>query len=94
MSRLLLGFDFDGRPIWTPDAGGSRIVFAAAGGGKTTCVAVPSILCAIADTDTAVIINDVKQAEITSQIEPVCVKHGRFFAVVDDFGIMEEGDDA
>lgn len=88
MSRLLLGFDFHDTPIWTPDAGGSRIVYAAAGGGKTTCVAVPSILSALSDTGMAIISNDVKSGEISFQIEPVCLKHKRLFGVVDDTKVM------
>lgn len=84
MSRLLLALDFDEKPIWAPKGGGSRIVYAAAGGGKTTCVAVPSILSALSDTGMAQIINDVKSGEISIQIEPVCVKHKRLFGVIDD----------
>jgi type IV secretion system protein VirD4 len=93
MTRLLLGFDFHDAPIWTPDAGGSRIVYAAAGGGKTTCVAVPSILSALSDIGMAQIINDVKSGEIAAQIAPVCLKHNRAFAVIDDFYVMGQCDD-
>lgn len=93
MTKLLLGFDFEGAPIWTPASGGSRIVYAAAGGGKTTCVAVPSILSALSDTGMAQVINDVKSGEIAAQIAPVCHKHDRDFAVIDDFDVMGLGDD-
>lgn len=88
MTRLLLGFDFHDAPIWTPDAGGSRIVYAAAGGGKTTCVAVPSTLSALSDTGMAQVINDVKSGEIAAQIAPVCLKHGRLFGVIDDTKVL------
>jgi type IV secretion system protein VirD4 len=88
MTRLILGFDFHDAPIWTPDSGGSRIVYAAAGGGKTTCVAMPSILSALSDTGMAIVSNDVKSGEISFQTEPVCVKHKRLFGVIDDTRVM------
>lgn len=90
MSRLLLGLDFFDKPIWEPKSGGSRIVYAAAGGGKTTCVAVPSILSALSDESIAQIVNDLKSGEIAAQIEPVCVKHKRLFGVIDDCDVLGE----
>lgn len=90
MSRLLLGFDFNGNPIWAPKAGGSHIVYAAAGGGKTTCTALPAILSALSDTGMAQVFNDLKSGEITCQVEPVCVKHKRLFGVIDDARTLGE----
>jgi type IV secretion system protein VirD4 len=85
-ARRILGLTFDGRPIFEPANAGCSIVYAAAGGGKTTCAALPSILSMLADEDCAQFINDVKSGEIASQIAPVCAKYGRKFAIVDEFG--------
>lgn len=84
MSRLLLGLDFNNKPIWAPKSGGSHIVYAAAGGGKTTCAAVPALLSALSDVDMAQVFNDLKSGELSVQVEPVCVKHKRLFGVIDD----------
>jgi type IV secretion system protein VirD4 len=86
--RRILGLTFEGRAILEPANAGSSLTFAAAGGGKTTCVSVPAIEAMLADESRAVIINDVKDGEIAAQIGGMCVKHGRRFAVVDDFEVL------
>lgn len=84
-SRVILGLVPKGnKPVWSPTGGGSRLVLAATGGGKTTCVAIPTILSLIEDRTRALIINDVKSGEIASQIGDMCIRHGRKFAVIDD----------
>jgi type IV secretion system protein VirD4 len=87
-SRRILGLTLDGRPLFEPQANASSIVYAAMGGGKTTCVAVPTLMSQIADRDQAVIINDVKDGEIAAQTADMCRKYGRKFAVVDDFNVL------
>lgn len=91
IGRRVLGLTFDGRPIWEPKNAGSSITFAAAGGGKTTCVSVPAVECMLADHDRAMFINDVKNGEVAAQIGPMCLKHGRKFGVVDDFFVLGRG---
>lgn len=86
--RRLLGFTFDGDPILEPKRGMSSIVYAAMGGGKTTCVSVPAIQSLLASTKQAIIINDVKNGEIADQIAALCTKRGRKFAVVDPMHVL------
>lgn len=88
--RALLGLTFDDRPIWEPRDAGSSLTFAAAGGGKTTCRALPLIMSILADSQTALFINDVKSGEIAAQIAPLCEKYGRKFGMVDEFGERPE----
>lgn len=88
MTRRILGLTFDGRPIFEPNDTASSITFAAAGGGKTTCVAIPAVQAMLADTDRAIFINDVKNGEIAAQIAAMCLRHGRKFGVVDDFCVL------
>lgn len=83
--RRILGRTFDGRAIFEPADAGSSLVLAAAGGGKTTCAAMPSILSMLSDSETAVFISDVKAGEIAAQIAPVCAKYGRPFFAIDEF---------
>ncbi len=83
--RRVLGLTFSGKPIFEPRFGGSSITFAASGGGKTTCVAMPTIMSLLCDTDCALFINDVKSGEIAAQIAPLCEKYGRRFGIVDEF---------
>ncbi len=86
--RRILGLTLDGRPLFEPQANASSIVYAAMGGGKTTCVAVPTLMSLIADRDQAVVINDVKDGEIAVQIAGMCRKYGRKFAILDDFNVL------
>ena len=86
--RRILGQTFDGKPIYEPFNAGSSITFAASGGGKTTCVAIPAIQALLADTNRAQFINDVKDGEIAHQVADMCLKYGRRFGVVDDFNVL------
>ncbi|MCB1471021.1 MAG: type IV secretory system conjugative DNA transfer family protein [Rhizobiaceae bacterium] len=88
IARRVIGLTFDGRPIFEPLFSGSSITYAAAGGGKTTCVSVPAILSMLADKDCALFINDVKDGEIAAQIAPICEKYGRKFGIVDEFDVL------
>lgn len=47
--KRLLGLTFNGQPIWEPQSNASSLIFAATSGGKTTCVAVPTILSLLSD---------------------------------------------
>lgn len=87
-ARRILGLTFDDEPIREPNPAASAIVFAAMGGGKTTCVAVPTIEAMLPDLEQGLIINDVKDGEIAAQIGAMCVKHGRKFGVIDDFDVL------
>ena len=87
--RRVLGLSLKlGRPIFEPDSTTSWIVYAAAGGGKTTCVAVPAVQALLADKLRAIVINDVKSGEIAFQIAEMCRRHGRNFAAIDDSFVM------
>jgi len=83
--RRILGLTLDGRPLVEPPDAGSSLTFAAAGGGKTTCVSVPLVQSLITDRSRALFFNDVKRGEIAHQIAGMCVKYGRKFGVVDEF---------
>ncbi|MBN8520826.1 MAG: type IV secretory system conjugative DNA transfer family protein [Alphaproteobacteria bacterium] len=87
--KRILGLTIpDGRPIFEPTANASSLVLAAMGGGKTTCVAIPTIMSLLADRTQAMFINDTKSGEIAHQIAELARMHGRKFAVIDDFGVM------
>lgn len=86
--RRILGLTFDNRPICEPANAGSSLTFAAAGGGKTTCVSMPAIECLLSDTSRALFINDVKDGEIAAQIGAMCQKYGRSFGVVDPLNVL------
>jgi type IV secretion system protein VirD4 len=88
IGKRLLGLTFDGQAIREPTSSASSLTFAATGGGKTTCVAVPTVQSLISDHKRALMINDVKNAEIASQIADMCIKHGRKFGVVDDTHVL------
>ncbi len=85
--RRILGFFEDGTAILEPNSTASSITYAAAGGGKTTAIAVPTVLALLSDTRRGIIINDVK-SEIAMQIGELCIKHGRKFGVIDDFHVL------
>ena len=84
--RALLGLTFDERPIYEPYNAGSSLSFAAAGGGKTTCMTLPAIMSMLPDTRTAQVVNDPKSGEVAAQIAPLCERHGRKFGIIDEFG--------
>ncbi|MBN9039336.1 MAG: type IV secretory system conjugative DNA transfer family protein [Rhizobiales bacterium] len=87
--RRILGMTFEGEPIFEPANAGASLVLAAAGGGKTTCVTVPAVQCLLASSSPrAILINDVKDGEVASQVGAMCVKHGRKFGAVDEFEVL------
>lgn len=87
--RRILGFSLaDESPIYEPDDSSSAIVYAASGGGKTTSVAIPHILSFFADLNRGMVINDVKDGEIVSQLIALCEKYGRLLAIIDDSYVL------
>ncbi len=85
--RRVIGMSFDGKPIYAPKHAHS-LLLAAAGGGKTTCGAVPWLQSLIADHARAIVIADSKEGEIAAQCAAMCIKFGRKVAIVDDFGVL------
>lgn len=85
--KRIIGLGFDGKPIFAPRHTHS-LLLAAAGGGKTTCGAVPWLQSLIADTSRAVIVSDSKEGEIAAQCAAMCRKYGRKVAIVDEFGVL------
>src|SRR5690606_22838217 len=61
--RRILGIGFDGKPIYAPKHAHS-LLLAAAGGGKTTCGAVPWLQSLIADDSRAIVVTDSKEGEV------------------------------
>lgn len=86
--RRILGLTVDGKPIVEPKANASGLIYAAMGGGKTTCGAIPAIQSMMPDRTQALFINDVKDGEIAMQIAPLCKAYGRKFAIVDPYGVL------
>lgn len=78
----------DGSPIFERDTTTSWVVYGGAGSGKSTCVTLPAIQSMLGDFERALVINDVKSAEITHQIAQMCIKAGRKFAVIDDSCVL------
>ena len=82
--KRLLGINKkDGRAIFAPRDSHSMLM-SAAGGGKTTCGAIPWILSLLADKSRAIIVNDCKNGEIVKQIAALCERYGRKVAIIDD----------
>lgn len=91
--RRLLGMTMDGRPIFEPKPCHS-LLLSAAGGGKTTCGALPWLQSMLADPKRTIIVTDVKDGEIAAQCADMCAAHGRKVAIIDDFGLfgrLEDG---
>lgn len=88
IGKRVLGLTFEDKAIREPSSSASSLTFAATGGGKTTCVAVPIVQSLMSDHQRALMINDVKNGEITHQIADMCIKHGRKFGVVDDTHVL------
>lgn len=86
--RRILGLMFDGAPVVEPPKAGSSLVFGAAGASKTTSVSMIALMSMLSDRSRAMFINDAKNGEIAGQIGPMCVKHGRKFGAVDEFGTL------
>jgi len=87
--RRVIGMGFDGKPIYAPKHAHS-LLLSAAGGGKTTCGAVPWLQSMIADYSRAIIIADSKEGEIAAQCADMCAKYGRKVAIIDDFNVLGE----
>ncbi|WP_228408524.1 type IV secretory system conjugative DNA transfer family protein [Profundibacter amoris] len=86
--KRLLGINKkDSRPIFSPKDSHSMLL-SAAGGGKTTCGAIPWILSLLADTTRAIVVNDCKDGEIARQLAALCQRYGRKVAVIDDFSVL------
>ena len=88
--RRLLGMSFDGRPIFEPKPSHS-LLLAAAGGGKTTCGALPWLQSIIADPTRGVILMDSKNGEVAAQAIEMCAKYDRNVALVDDNIVLGAG---
>lgn len=86
----VIGMTFDGRAIFEPKGAGSSLTLAAAGGGKTTCITLPTILSLLDDPTIAIGVNDIKGGEVSNQVVPVCEKLGRKLGIVDEFGERSE----
>lgn len=86
--RRIIGADFDSKPIYAPKHAHS-LLLAAAGGGKTTCGAIPWLQSLIADRARAIVIADSKDGEIAAQCAKFCGKYGRKVAIIDPFGVLE-----
>lgn len=87
--KRLLGISEDGKPIFAPKHSHS-LLLSAAGGGKTTCGAMPWLLSLLPDTNRAIVINDCKDGEIAAQAAEMCARYGRNVAIIDDFGVLGE----
>jgi type IV secretion system protein VirD4 len=85
--RRLLGLTLDGRPIFEARPSHS-LLLAAAGGGKTTCGAIPWLQSMLADCSRAIVVVDSKEGELAAQCIAMCVKHGRKVAVIDDMVVL------
>ena len=85
--RRLLGMSFNGRPIFEPRPSHS-LLLAAAGGGKTTCGALPWLQSIIADPTRGAVIMDSKNGEVAAQAIEMCVKYDRNVALVDDNTVL------
>jgi len=86
--RRIIGIGFDDKPIYAPKHAHS-LLLAAAGGGKTTCGALPWLQSMVADPARAIVIADSKEGEIAAQCAAMCAKHGRKVAIIDEFGVLD-----
>ena len=78
---------FDNQPIYAPGHTHS-LLLAAAGGGKTTCGAIPWLQSLIADTNRAIVITDSKEGEIAAQCATLCDQYGRKVVIIDPFHVL------
>ena len=85
--KRLIGLTFDHQPIYAPGHTHS-LLLAAAGGGKTTCGAIPWLQSLIADTHRAIVITDSKEGEIAAQCTALCHQYGRKVAIIDPFHVL------
>lgn len=87
--RRIVGSGHDGKPIFAPKHSHS-LLLSAAGGGKTTCGALPWLQSLIADRDRAIIVTDSKNGEIADQATKMCLKAGRKVVHIDGFCVLGE----
>ncbi|MDF1803192.1 type IV secretory system conjugative DNA transfer family protein [Thalassovita sp.] len=88
--KRLLGLSaIDGKAIYAPKHSHS-LLLSAAGGGKTSCGALPWLLSLLPDHNRSIIINDCKDGEIAAQAADMCARYGRNVAIIDDFGVLGE----
>jgi type IV secretion system protein VirD4 len=88
--KRLLGTTFlTGEPIFAPRDSHS-LLLSAAGGGKTTCGAMPWLLSLLPDTNRAIVINDCKDGEVAIQAAETCARFGRNVAILDETAITGE----
>lgn len=85
--KRLLGISDYGKPIFAPKHSHSMLI-SAAGGGKTTCGAMPWLLSLLPGKNRAIVINDCKDGEIAAQAAELCHRYGRNVAIIDDFGVL------
>ena len=86
--KRLLGVGFDGKPIYAPRHAHS-LLLSAAGGGKTTCGAMPWLMSLLGDTTRAIVVTDSKEGEIAGQAAAMCAAMGRKVAIIDEFGVLD-----
>ncbi len=89
VKRLLGLSPIDGKAIYAPKHSHS-LLLSAAGGGKTSCGALPWLLSLLPDHNRSIIINDCKDGEIAAQAADMCARYGRNVAIIDDFGVLGE----
>lgn len=85
--RRLLGLTSVNQPLFEPRPGHS-LCLSAAGGGKTTCAAIPWVLSLLMDPSRAIIVNDAKDGEIAAQLMDLCARFGRKVALIDDADVL------
>ncbi len=83
-----IALSLSGRLMLDPFPSTSCLIYGATGSAKTTSSVMTSIQGLLADTELAMIANDVKDGEILAQIAPMCEKHGRKFGGLDDFEVF------
>jgi len=86
-STFLIGIDDRNRPIVAPKNCHS-LVMSAAGGHKTTGGSMTRLMSFLGDTGRAVLVNDVKSAELFIQSVEMCRKHGRKVALIDGARVL------
>ncbi len=88
-ARRLLGMTLDGRqPIFEPKPSHS-LLFAAAGGGKTTSGAMVWLQSMLADFSRGIVLMDSKDGEIAAQAVEMCLRAGRKVALIDDMKVLD-----
>lgn len=84
----LIGLTLEGgEPIFAPK--GHSLLLAAAGGGKTTCGAMPWLFSfAASEPHKAVLVLDSKNGEMAIQAADMLAKSGRKVAIIDEMGVL------